>query len=281
MKLLIVDNDHDMIEMLVGWLKTHGFQVQYAFAGEQARIKWLEQRPDLVIADAGLRGTDILALCREMRSTHDALVLVLTGESSPQTEIRCLESGADDCLVKPFLPSQLLAHISALSRRVRTTLERNPSFAITVGPIYVDTLRNEVRVSGRIQRLTPTESKVLHILAANPNDVCTLNQIVTHVWGYGGAGDTCLVKAHIRHLREKIEANPSKPHYIVTVPGVGYSLLRYPEDTETAFSHSPLANRQQAVDLRNEAEEAISFHPHAFPLVSTATFDAAKVSNGG
>jgi DNA-binding response OmpR family regulator len=137
-----------------------------------------------------------------------------------------LENGADSFLAKPFLPRQMLAHLRALSRRVRSTLVRNPSTIITVGPLRVDTVRHEVSVNSKNVRLTPTESRLLHLLAANANDICTLEQIVTHVWGFGGAGDTYLVKAHIRHLREKIEPVPGRPQYIITTPGVGYMLKR-------------------------------------------------------
>lgn len=169
-------------------------------------------------------------MCRDLRAKHDALVLVLTDSKEVQDEVRCLESGADDYLRKPFFPAQLLARIRAVSRRARSTLERRPSSVVTVGPLRVDSLHNEVSVHGKLVRLTPTESKLLHLLAINANDVCTANQIVTHVWGYDGDGDACLIKAHIRHLRQKIEPSPSDPRYILTVPGVGYTLIRRNEE---------------------------------------------------
>lgn len=227
MKLLVVDSDRDMVEMLTGWLKTHGYEVQHAFSIERARRLWVEHRPDLVIMDTLVDNADALAMCRELRCAHDALVLAVPNSRDMNVEVECLDAGADAYLPKPFHPKQLLAHIRALSRRVRTTLQRNPSSIIEVGAIKVDSLRHEVRTpTGMTVRLTPTESRVLHILAANANDICTLGQIVTHVWGFGDAGDTYLIKAHIRHLREKIEPDPSNPRYIVTVPGVGYCLKR-------------------------------------------------------
>ncbi len=234
MKLLIVDNDRDMVEMLTGWLKTHGYEVHRAYTGERAKIEWLEKQPDLVILDTALKDMDALALCRDMRTKHDALVLVITDDKGVQDEVRCLESGADDYLRKPFFPLQLLARIRAVSRRARSTLDQRPSAIITVGPICVDSLHNEVSIHGKTSRLTPTESKLLHMLATNANDVCTSSQIVTHVWGYDGDGDACLIKAHIRHLRQKIERAPSNPRYILTVPGVGYTLIRRPEEEQGA-----------------------------------------------
>ncbi len=230
MKLLVVDSDRDLVEMLTSWLKTLGYEVHRAYTAERARIEWIEQRPDLVIMDTALKDVDMLSLCRELRNKHDALILVVTDGKDVQDEVRCLESGADDYLRKPFFPSQLLARIRAVSRRARSTLERRPSSVVTVGPICVDSLHNEVTIHGKMTRLTPTESKLLHLLAISANEVCTANQIVTHVWGYDGEGDAGLIKAHIRHLRQKIEPNPSKPSYILTVPGVGYTLARHSSD---------------------------------------------------
>ncbi|HEV2661574.1 MAG TPA: response regulator transcription factor [Ktedonobacteraceae bacterium] len=230
MKLLVVDSDRDLVEMLTSWLKTLGYEVHRAYTAERAKIEWIEQRPDLVIMDTALKDVDMLSLCRELRNKHDALILVVTDGKDVQDEVRCLESGADDYLRKPFFPSQLLARIRAVSRRARSTLERRPSSVVTVGPICVDSLHNEVTIYGKTTRLTPTESKMLHLLAISANEVCTANQIVMHVWGYDGEGDAGLIKAHIRHLRQKIEPNPGKPTFILTVPGVGYTLARHASD---------------------------------------------------
>ena len=237
MKLLIADNDRDLVEMLTGWLKTLGYEVYRAYTGEQAGRVWEEQQPDLIILDTRLKDMDGLTMCREMRSKHDALVLVVTDGKDVQDEVRCLESGADDYLRKPFFPAQLLARIRAVSRRGRSTLAQRPSSRITIGPLTIDSLHNEVIVNGKTVRLTPTESKMLHLLAVNTNTVCTLEQIVAHVWGFGNEGDTGLVKAHIRHLRKKVEPDPGKPRFLLTVPGVGYT-LEYRQTSERAPSET-------------------------------------------
>ena len=234
MKLLVVDSDRDLVEMLTSWLKTVGYEVYRAYSGEQARAQWIEHRPDLVILDSALEDVDALAMCRDMRTKHDALLLIVTDGKDVRDEVRCLESGADDYLRKPFFPSQLLARIRAIGRRGRSTLEQRPSSIITVGPIRVDSLHNEVIAHGKTTRLTPTEGKLLHFLATNADDVCTSGQIVTHVWGYGGDGDVSLIKAHIRHLRQKIERDPGKPSYILTVPGVGYTMVRHSAEEQEA-----------------------------------------------
>jgi DNA-binding response OmpR family regulator len=226
MKILIIDSDRDLVQMLTSWLKTLGYEVYRAYTAERAEIEWLEHLPDLVILDTALKNGDMLSLCRDLRTQHDALTLVVTDARDVQDEVRCLESGADDYLRKPFFPSQLLARIHAVSRRSRSTIQHRPSSVVTVGPILVDSLHNEVTIDGKTSRLTPTESKMLHLLAVNANDVCTANQMISHVWGYDGDGDAGLIKAHIRHLRQKIEPDPSHPYYILTVPGVGYTLIR-------------------------------------------------------
>ena len=228
MKLLVIDNDRDLVEMLNAWLKTLGYEVHRAYTGERAMSIWEEQQPDLVIIDPIFEDVDALAMCREMRYSHDALVLVLTEGKDVQDEVRCLESGADDYLRKPFFPSQLLARIHAVSRRGRPTLSQHPSSIITIGPMCIDSLQNEVSFDGNLIHLTPTESKLLHLLAVNANNVCTADHIVSHIWGLGIDGDRSLIKAHIRHLREKIEPDPSNPGYILTIPGVGYTLIDRP-----------------------------------------------------
>ncbi len=199
MNLLVVDSDRNLVEMLTGWLKTLGHEVSRAYSGEQARMEWEERKPDLVIIDTVLGNTNVLALCQDMRHMHDALVLVVTDGNNVQDEIRCLEAGIDDYLRKPFFPGQLLARINAISRRGRSTLSQRPSSIIK-----------------------------------NAHNVCTHEQIVSHVWGLGSGGDTYLIKAHIHHLRMKIEPDPANPINLVTVPGIGYTLIRRSiEESET------------------------------------------------
>jgi DNA-binding response OmpR family regulator len=236
MKLLIIDSDRHLVEMLTSWLKTFGYQVDRAYTPEQARAKWFEQRPELVIVESALPGVDALAVCRELQSTHDALILVVTEGKSIADEVRCLEAGADDYLRKPFLPDQLLARIHAVSRRARSTIKVPPSSRITVGPLCFDPLHNQVSMHGKTIRLTPLEGKLVNLLATNADNVCTTDQIVAHVWGFSG-GDSSLIKTHIYHLRQKIEHDPDHPRYIQTVPGIGYKLIR-------RFDEEPRAVRE-------------------------------------
>lgn len=226
MKLLLIDRDRDLVEMLSGWLKTRGYIVERAYTVEQARTMWRKQEPDLALVDIEHPDADMLKLCQELRLEHDALVMVMTASRDVQDEVYSLEAGADDYLRKPFFPAQLIARLHALSRRLRSTLQLNPSSRVIVGPICIDVLQRQVTINGRVIRLTATESRMLHLLALNANDVCTADQIVTFVWGYDDNGGTDLIKTHIRHLRQKIEIDPGRPSYIRTIPGVGYTLIR-------------------------------------------------------
>jgi len=142
MKLLIIDSDRNLVEMLTGWLKVFGYQVDRAYTPEQARAKWRELHPDLVIAESTLNGVDALAMCCELKCAHDALVLVVTEGREIADEVRCLEAGADDYLRKPFLPDQLLARIHAVSRRAYSTVKVPPS------PAVYPLLRFEKRSAG-------------------------------------------------------------------------------------------------------------------------------------
>jgi DNA-binding response OmpR family regulator len=245
MKILIIDHDRDVVEMLSGWLKTLGYDVHRAYSGERARREWVEHQPDLIILDTALTDTDALELCRDMQTKHDAFVLVINDRKDVQDEVRCPETCADDYLRKPFFPRQLLARIQAVSRRCRSTLSQRPPSRITVGTICVDSLQNEVQMDGKVTRLTPTESKLLHLLAVNSDNVCTTTQIVSHIWGFGNDGDASLIKAHIRHLRQKIEPDPGTPRYLLTIPGVGYTLVHRSNKEDDSKGYCQLVERNE------------------------------------
>jgi DNA-binding response OmpR family regulator len=242
LKILIIDNDRDIVEMLSGWLMTLGYDVRRAYSGTQAMREWERLQPDLVILESALEDIDPLKLCRDMRSKHDTLILVLTASMDAQDEVQCLESGADDYLRKPFFPAQLLAHIHALNRRGRSRLPQQASSIVTVGPIRVNLMHHEVSVRGKAARLTPTEAKLLYLLSLNVNKVCTTNQIVSYVWGFSGDGDANLIKGHIYHLRQKIGPGAGNPVSVQAIPRIGYSLvLRHAEqDSNRSETLSPL-----------------------------------------
>jgi DNA-binding response OmpR family regulator len=225
MKILVADDDRDMVDLLTYWLKGHGYDVLRAFDGEQAIARWREGKPDMVILDIEMPKLDGFEVCRKMSSESNALVLFLTCRDHEADEVRGLDLGADDYLRKPFSPRQLLARIRALARRAVAAPNISSSSIVSVGPISLDSMRHEAMRNGVKVRLTPTESRLLHLLLTHSGQVLTTDVIVERVWGYDDAGDTGLVKTHIRHLRQKVEPEPNAPQFIVTVPGVGYTFM--------------------------------------------------------
>lgn len=222
MKIMVADDDRDMVDMLSYWLKGHCYDVVRAFDGEQAIKRWREAMPDLVILDIQMPKLDGFEVCRQMRMETNSMVMILTAHDREDDEVRGLELGADDYLRKPFSPRQLLARIKALMRR--SSARGTPgSSSITVGPVTLDAMRHEVLRNGVKVRLTPTESRLLHLLISHTGQVLTTDMIVERVWGYDEVGDSGLVKTHIRHLRQKVEPDPNSPQFIMTVPGVGYT----------------------------------------------------------
>src|SRR5438309_6389155 len=161
---MVADDDRDMVDMLSYWLKGHGYDVVRAFDGEQAIKRWRETLPDLVILDVQMPKLDGFEVCRQMRSETNSMVLILTAQDRVEDEIRGLEMGADDYLRKPFSPRRLLAHITAVMRRYAYSCENGVSTLMTVGPITLDPLRDEVLRDERKVKLTPTESRLLHLL---------------------------------------------------------------------------------------------------------------------
>jgi DNA-binding response OmpR family regulator len=234
MKLLVVDSDRDDVDVVTGWLRMGGNQIHHADTIERAKKLWLEMRPDVVIIDPENMRADSLAMCDELRAIHGARVLVLSRPHGGRAEETYRARGADGFLAKPFMPRKLLASVKSLGGQIGMAITRKPSTVITVGPLRVDSIRHEVIFGGRIIRLTPTESRLLQFLATNANDICTLDQIVSHVWGgLRESSDSDLVKAHIRHLREKIEPAPGKPRFILNSPGLGYMLKRHAVESST------------------------------------------------
>jgi DNA-binding response OmpR family regulator len=222
-KIMVADDDRDMVDLLSYFLKGHGYDVVRAFDGEQAIKRWRETLPDLVILDLQMPKLDGFEVCRQMRSETNSMVLILTARDHEDDEIRGLEMGADDYLRKPFSPRQLMARIKAIMRRASNTRGTSNTSTVTVGPVTLDAMRHEVTRDNVKVRLTPTESRLLHLLITHTGQVLTTDMIIERVWGYDEAGDSGLVKTHIRHLRQKIEPDSNNPQFIMTVPGVGYT----------------------------------------------------------
>ncbi|HEX9068500.1 MAG TPA: response regulator transcription factor, partial [Ktedonobacterales bacterium] len=236
-RVLLIHHDRDLVEMTKHLLQTYSYDVRRAYTGAQAREEWTTSQPDIVLLDLTLPEGNALALGKQLQAQHDALILALVPPHDLATQVRGLEELADAVLPTPFLPAQLMAQLHALTRRTRASVKTRPAAVVSVDALTVDAMRNVATVGSKAVKLTPIESKLLHLLAANVETVCTSEVIVSHIWGYEDEGAACLIKSHVRRLREKIEPDPSAPRYVVTIAGVGYMLARQtPEVIPAAMS---------------------------------------------
>lgn len=221
MKILVVDDDRVLADVVAYALQRAGFQVIQAHDGESALQRWSEERPDLIVMDVNLPKLDGFSVCQRIRSEAETPIIFLTVRCDDADVVRGLELGADAYMTKPFSPRQLVARAQAILRRAcPDSLASTERFAKPVThPIY-----REVRLGhGRSVHLTPLESKLFEALLSHPGQVLTFEDIMAHVWGIR-SGDRDLVRQLVHRLRHKIEADPSNPCLIKTVPGVGYAL---------------------------------------------------------
>ena len=221
--VLVVDAEPIVREVVVRYLKRAGYSTLEAGHGDRARELLEQQRPDLVVLDVMLPGTDGLELCRWIRSRSDLPVIMLTARGEEADRIVGLELGADDYVTKPFSPRELAARVKSVLRRSSAVGERHERLAF--GDIELDAGAREARKGGAELRLTAKEFDLLWFLAGHPRRVFSRDELMSRVWGYEAALDTGTVTVHVRRLREKIEDQPSEPRYLQTVWGVGYRLV--------------------------------------------------------
>ncbi len=231
MKLLVVDDDPDLVDIIAYTLRKDNHQVNVATSGEEALALARQDPPDLVVLDVMLPGLDGFEVCRRLRQDSDLPVILLTARGEEADRVWGLDLGADDYITKPFSHRELLARVRAVARRA--ALNRTPNEGrLRVGQLSMDFGLREVRVGDRKVDLTPKEYGILHCLMLNAGRVVPHEALLSFVWGSGHLdGDVEMLKVHLRHLREKIERNPSAPEYILTVRGVGYRMRR-PGDEE-------------------------------------------------
>jgi len=219
-KIMVVDDEQTLVKALSFALEKEGFMVSPAYNGEEALQKWKENRFDLVILDLMMPGMDGYEVCRRLRQESNIPIIMLTARAEDIDKIQGLELGADDYVTKPFNPRELIARIKSVLRRS----QREISGAIEVSDLKIDLVRHRVTLKGKQVELTSKEFALLSLMARNAGHVFSREQLLQQVWGYDFLGDPRTVDVHIRHLREKIEPDPSRPTYIITVWGAGYKL---------------------------------------------------------
>jgi two-component system response regulator MtrA len=217
-RVLIVDDDTALSEMLGIVLRNEGYEPVLCADGDRAVAAFREHKPDLVLLDLMLPGTEGIDVCRSIRAESGVPIVMLTAKSDTVDVVVGLESGADDYVVKPFKPKELVARIRA---RLRRSEDPAPEL-LEIGDLVIDVAGHAVRRDGQAIPLTPLEFDLLVALARKPWQVFSREVLLEQVWGYRHAADTRLVNVHVQRLRSKVEQDPERPEVVVTVRGVGY-----------------------------------------------------------
>ena len=217
-RILVVDDEPQIIELLRSYLQRDGFDVDEAADGDAALGACARLHPDLVLLDLMLPKLDGREVCRRIREIAHTPIIMLTARDEESDKLLGLELGADDYITKPFSPREVVARVRAVLRRgTRETIE-----LVRAGELVIDLRAHEVSLQGRRVDLTPTEFRLLEILAGHPNQVFTRMQLIDRVQGHAFEGYERTVDAHVKNLRGKVEPDPKNPRYILTVYGVGY-----------------------------------------------------------
>lgn len=228
MKVLVVDDDRVLADLVSFTLRRAGYEVVAAGDATSALRRWNEDQPDFIILDVNLPGTadlqDGFAICRRIRSESDVPIILLTVRGDEKDIVFGLEAGADDYILKPFSPRQLVARVQAVTRRSRSTNNSRPTTFSVDGLEFNPKLR-EVSIQSEIPKtLTPLESRLLESLMLNAGQALTFDDLISDVWGPGG-GTAEMLRQLVRRLRSKVEKDPTNPHYIQNLPGLGYAFL--------------------------------------------------------
>jgi len=225
-RILVIEDEDKIAKILKAYLEKEGFMVTVAPTGQKA-LSTLKDRFDLIILDLMLPDMDGEDICQTIRKDSDTPIIMLTAKSEEDDRVKGLGIGADDYVVKPFSPRELVARVKALLRRLKGSKE-NISF--NNGNLVIDSFRFDVRKDGSIVILTPTEFKLLHCLADRPGQIFSRQQLVNVILGYDFEGYDRTIDAHIKNIRHKIEEDPRNPLYIKTVYGIGYRFIGQPDE---------------------------------------------------
>ena len=221
--VLVVEDEVPMRRFLRSALTTHGFRVVEAGTLREAEGLLTSAPPDAILLDLGLPDGDGLELVQRLREWSKAPVIVLSARDRENDKVTALDAGADDYLTKPFGTSELLARIRVALRHARAQ-QVGDDPTVRIGPIHLDHARHEVTLDGKPVHLTPIEFKLLALLARHAGKVLTHRQLLQEVWGPRNTQHTHYLRVHMAALRRKIEADPARPRWLTTEPGVGYRL---------------------------------------------------------
>jgi DNA-binding response OmpR family regulator len=225
-RILVVEDEEKIAEIVRAYLEKEGFRVTVAETGQKA-ISVLKDGFDLIILDLMLPDISGEDICQTIRMDSDLPIIMLTAKSEEEDRIKGLSIGADDYVVKPFSPRELVARVKALLRRTKGSKK---TICFSRGNFIIDSSRFEVKKDGSPVVLTPTEFKLLHCLAERPGQIFTRLQLINIILGYDFEGYDRTIDAHIKNIRHKIEDNPRNPSYIKTVYGVGYKFIGLPDE---------------------------------------------------
>ncbi|MBT1682101.1 response regulator [Curtobacterium flaccumfaciens] len=221
MKVLIADDDAQLVRALSVTLSARGYDVVTARDGREAIDAVITERPDLVLLDLGMPRLDGIGVLEGVRAWSQVPVLVLSARTDSSDKVDALDAGADDYVTKPFQMDELLARLRALGRRRVVASEETPTIAI--GPLLVDLVAKQVTpAEGPAIRLTPTEWRLLEVLVTNPDRLMTREMLLTEVWGPTHGNDSGYLRLYMAQLRRKLEPDPAHPRYLVTESGMGY-----------------------------------------------------------
>ena len=220
-KILVVDDEQKIVELVRLYLEKDGYRVLVAYDGLKGLELARQKRPDLIVLDLMLPGMDGLDVCRILQTESEVPIIMLTARTTDEDKLVGLELGADDYITKPFNPREVVARVRAVLRRVGREAPQGPP-EMRFADLVIDRRCHEVRVGGEIVNLTPTEFRLLEVLAGDPGRAFTRLELLDRVFGYDFEGFERTVDVHVKNLRKKIDSDPNQPTYVQTVYGVGY-----------------------------------------------------------
>lgn len=220
-RVLVVDDEPEIVRALERSLRVHEYEVFTASSGEEALIAVRAYRPDVMLLDLGLPGMSGLEVCRQVRAQSNLPIIVLSVKGAEHDKVQALDLGADDYIPKPFGINEVLARVRVALRHI-AQVEAGTNPSLVSGPLCVDVAGRRVTLDGQEVRLTPTEYDLLKVLMQHKGKIMTRQMLLSQVWGTGYGADSHYLHVYIGQLRRKIEPDPASPHFILTVPGVGY-----------------------------------------------------------